>query len=298
MAVTSFSKSSIQDFARTNDMDTASAPRAIVSAVTGAPNSATTGVAYVFKGSGSITVSKAGYLDLLIVSGGGGGGLGGGGGGGILSASRFFEKGTYTVTIGAGGAAGFTDTTSGGSGYRMGFNGGESSIGIYFAPGGGGGGNGAGSQVNQGCKGGSGGGGGTTNYGVGANTFGLATPGFGNNGGAGGFLTGGGGGGGGAVGENGGARYPNGSWGGNGATTTIISTTDATSFSVGQVSGGLLYFAGGGAGVKYEGTNGTGGLGGGGNGGGGGVAGVANTGGGGGGASTTGGSGCLIVRVR
>lgn len=298
MAVTSMGESSIGNFRRSNRMDTVTAIRATVSGTTGSPDVATTGEAYVFTGSGSITVDKAGYLDVLIIGAGGGGYAGGGGAGGYWEKTLWFEASSHTVTIGAGGAAGYTDTTGGGNAPRDGFNGGSSFCGQYVSPGGGGGAthrSNASSensyQSGAGRAGGSGGGGGNTNYAAAADTIGLAIPGFGSNGGKGGFLTGGGGGGANQVGEDAAADYPNGSEGGNGSITTIISSTDATSFSVGQVSSSDVYFSGGAGGSQYSGTAGQGGLGGGGTSA---TSGTANTGGGGG---TSGGSGVVIVRV-
>tara|TARA_R110000796_G_scaffold251230_1_gene382165 strand:- start:1135 stop:2061 length:927 start_codon:yes stop_codon:yes gene_type:complete len=272
--------------------------RAGIASTTGAAGTATTGEAYIFTGSGAITVSKAGLLDVLIIGGGGGGATGGGGAGGYWEKTLWFEAGSHTVGIGAGGTAGYTRTSGSGSGPADGFNGGDSYVGDYVSPGGGGGAafrSQASSSNNyvpgKGRTGGSGGGGGQTNYANTGDTQGTAITGFGNAGGQGGFLTGGGGGGAGQVGEDAGADYPAGSEGGNGSISTIISSTDATSFSVGQVSGSDVYYSGGGGGSQYSGAAGEGGLGGGGasNG-----AGTANTGGGGG---TTGGSGVVIVRV-
>ncbi len=272
---------------------------ASISGTTGSPDVATTGEAYVFTGSGSITVDKAGYLDVLIIGAGGGGFIGGAGGGGYLENTLWFDVGTHTVGVGAGGAAGFDYNVGGAQGPRDGVNGGDSFVGDYVSPGGGGGAgyrSFASSSNNyvggKGRTGGSAGGGGQTNYsGSEANTDGIAITGFGNNGGLGGFLTGGGGGGAGQVGENGGADYPNGSEGGNGAISTIITSADATSFSVGEVSGSDVYYSGGGGGNPYSGTVGVGGLGGGGDSN---ANGTANTGGGGG---LIGGSGVVIVRV-
>lgn len=69
----------------------------------------------VFTSSGILTVTSSGYVDILIVGGGGGGGsgapvpgYGGGGGaaGGILYGNSVpFDVGSYTVTVGSGGAA-------------------------------------------------------------------------------------------------------------------------------------------------------------------------------------------------
>jgi hypothetical protein len=68
-----------------------------------------------FTTDGTLTVTKAGLFDLLLVGGGGGGGGaqgnfcgGGGGGGGILGLDEtltvYLEATTYTIDVGAGGA--------------------------------------------------------------------------------------------------------------------------------------------------------------------------------------------------
>lgn len=83
-----------------------------VSATTGSPTTTTytdSGInykAYAFTGSGSITTTKAGLIDVLVVAGGGGGGYsnyGAGAGGLIYQTSFFVTSGTETVTVGAGG---------------------------------------------------------------------------------------------------------------------------------------------------------------------------------------------------
>ena len=82
----------------------------------------------------------------------------------------------------------------------------------------------------------------------------------------------------------------------HGITTSIITSTEATTYSVGQVDGTDVYFGGGGSGggAQSSGGNIVGGLGGGGTGvtgnGSNGGAGTANTGGGGGGAGNNGGA--------
>jgi len=64
-----------------------------------------------FTGSGSLVVDRAGFADILCVGGGGGAaggagdyGSGGAGGGQVIAQSIYLTAGTYTVTIGAGGA--------------------------------------------------------------------------------------------------------------------------------------------------------------------------------------------------
>ena len=118
-----------------------------------------------------------------------------------------------------------------------------------------------------------------------------------------GQSVGGGGGGTGTVGgDNPGATGGN---GGTGTISTIISASDATTYSVGEVSGSDVYFGGGGggAGTSAGGGTSTGGLGGGGNGKSDSSAaefGAANTGGGGGASNTgtdgQGGSGVVILK--
>lgn len=142
-------------------------------------------------------------------------------------------------------------------------------------------------------------GGGASWNGSNVTTFGAglqpasASGGLGNNGGQGGAgNSGGGGGGAGAVGGNSSASNTGGN-GGAGAVSTIITTAQATSYSVGQVVSSSVYFAGGGGGGGVNGnTAGVGGNGGGGSSttAGPGLNGTANTGGGGGGAAYNGGT--------
>lgn len=143
-----------------------------------------------FTGSGTLTITKEGIADMLIVGGGGGGGNGvqnqyagpgGGAGAYIYMPSRFLQIGSYSITIGGGGAA---QTNGGNTTVTM--LGGETNIVAI------GGGKGA---TNQGGVAGSGGsGGGATN-----GTAGIAlVPSWGNNGYNNNFLGGGGGGAGGA----------------------------------------------------------------------------------------------------
>jgi hypothetical protein len=157
---------------------------------------------HTFTSSGTFTVLQGVALcDVLVVAGGGGGarndtnGSGGGGGGGLLEGSLTLPAGAYTVTVGAGGAAGTTSITAGSTGNN-------SAFGSATANGGGGGG-----ASGAGLNGGSGGGGGQ-NSNPGSATQGNSggLNGFGNAGGTGvGFGgNGGGGGGAGAVGGAGG----------------------------------------------------------------------------------------------
>ena len=201
---------------------------------------------------------------LLVAGGGGGAGFGqagGGGAGGLLTGNLNSISDTLNIVIGAGGTGGPAGAQSDSS---KGGNGGLSSIsGTGFttltAIGGGYG----HSHGFNGGAGGSGGGGGTQNGSGGQG--GAGTAGQGNNGGTSGTYAspycGSGGGGAGAAGTAGGNQSGN---GGIGVTTTIISTANAQASAVGQISGGNLYFAGGGGGGCYLGTSGAGGLGGGG----------------------------------
>jgi hypothetical protein len=257
-------------------------------------------------------------VDFLIVAGGGGSGFdrsGGGGAGGLKTSLDNNSSDTntgfllqtstnYSVTVGASGSGGATNEARGSDGSNSIFH-------LYTSDGGGGGGAGGGvSNATQrsGRNGGSGGGeaGGDAGNTQGSPGSGNAGEGF--NGGNGRFnnngSVGGGGGGASEVGADGSAG--NGlQVGGDGLTTTIITSAIATSRSVGEVDSGNVYFSGGGGGGadERERNGAAGGLGGGGNG----KnlsdnTGTANTGGGGGGArlnsqaGSAGGSGVVILR--
>jgi hypothetical protein len=107
---------------------------ASVSGTTGSPTTTTYTSggkdykAYKFTGSGSITFTKDGLVDVLVVAGGGGAtgnvGWGAGAGGRIRRDNVFVTAASQTVTIGAGGAGGAT-------------RGGQSSIADLTAVGGG-----------------------------------------------------------------------------------------------------------------------------------------------------------------
>ena len=238
---------------------------------------------------------------VLVIAGGGGGGNdegGGGGAGGFIEDLDFSvtEGSSISFSVGIGGAGSAGATNDKGS------NGGNSVFGSLTAIGGGGGGTAANfsnTTANQntyfaGNNGGSGGGGkGSENTYTFAGNAGASTAGQGNNGGAGGTNIGGGGGGAGGAGSSTGA-------GGAGKISTIITSTIATSLSVGEVSGSSVYFSAGGGGGRGNSSTtagGTGGLGGGGNGGDSdskNTAGQANTGGGGGGGCGTPTGGCGV----
>ena len=273
---------------------------------------------YTFTGSGSFTISPSSgniACEILVVGGGGGGGFwagGGGGGGTLVLAQGTLPGGTYSVTVGAGGAGGtystLTDPT----------NGSNSTFGSYItAPGGGGGGSYSG---NRGKDGGSGGGGselivGSINYylggaaGVGtitgpfsggilqnlASAGGQGQSNIGSSGGAGGGGAGGAG-----------SNVPEHTSGGANGGVGLIYTTTGNYYAGGGGGGSAgTFWADNGYPSSYTGV-GIGGSGGGGNGavGTGEVpvtapAGTANTGGGGGGAGYgtggAGGSGIVIV---
>ena len=221
---------------------------------------------------------------VLVVAGGGAGGFddgGGGGAGGVIYNAAFtITSGSYTVTVGNGGAS-------------NGASGGNSILSSLTAIGGGGGANGNANGSNGGSGGGLG-------WGVGnGSTPGSGTAGQGFAGGGGtsapNYAVGGGGGAGGVGGTGSGITPGN---GGIGVSHTIAGTT----YNVGGGGGGGL------AGQNSSGTNSTASFGGG-NGAGQGanaaVAGTANTGGGGGGANNMqatngafGGSGIVIIAYQ
>lgn len=249
------------------------------------------GINYKYKtylSSGTLTITRTGVCDVLIIGGGGAGqrqtGLANGGGGGaggytLLNSFYIAATGSITITIGAGGAIDSTTGSASKFGSVVSFGGGTAGGTYYNSL----------SFNARGINGGSGGGG----AGAGGNSR-VAGSGFaGNNGGegattAGAGFGGGGGGGAGAVGAIGTASV-----GGDGGAGTADSLT-----------GTSVTRAGGGGGARGSGSPGAGGAGGGGAGGTTtGTGGTANSGGGGGGAydvnnSGAGGSGVVIIRVR
>jgi hypothetical protein len=260
---------------------------------------------HTFNSSGTLSVTKGGDVEVLMVAGGGGGGSaadsywetgGGGGAGGLIHNTGFpVTDGTnYTVTIGAGGIGGLSQTAISPSN-RSG-DGSNTTFSTLTAVGGGGGG-GAYYSANIG---GSGGGADSYLYQPGANGTQFQGYAGGSGNGQSSSLLGaaGGGGGAGGIGQNGqsGSPYKGGD-GGIGQSFTFVGNTPT-------------YYAGGGGGktaINGSGPGGTGGNGGGGNGGAaGGVvlgdSGTANTGGGGGGGLSTstptgsGGSGVVMIR--
>jgi hypothetical protein len=260
-----------------------------------------TGFAYkTFTDSGTLTVTTAGFVDLIVVGGGGGGGWGtgnrGGGGGGaggcFVKTSVYLPAGTHTITVGAGGTAG--------SSTAIVANGTASSVAdLYFGVGGGFGGQ-TGTGPTAKFLGGTGGSGGGSADNTLTSASGISSQGF-----AGGTCPtnspAAGGGGASAVGGN---TTTAGGAGGAGTTTTIAGTTPSGAYVAGSYA-----FGGGGGGGNYSATAGAGGSGGGGAGSGNATAataGTINTGGGGGGGGYAGsgtnsggqgGKGIVIVRV-
>ena len=229
---------------------------------------------HTFLSTDTFTVTNGNTIaDVLLVAGGGGGSKdgGGGGAGGVLVAnSTSISVGTYSITIGQGGAGSVHSSNTQGSN-------GQDTTALSLTAIGGGGGAGAGSGPNGAGSGGSGGGGG------GGRSAGSGTAGQGNNGESSSTKAGGGG-----------AGQPGGSNGlGHGGDGILNSYRDGTN----------VYYGGGGGGSYSTQPNSPGGLGGGGAGSnsGTGGGGTANTGGGGGsggsiGNGGTGGSGIVIIR--
>ena len=250
---------------------------------------------------------------VLLVGGGGGGnkaaGGGGAGGGGVLEGDISLSTGeTYSFTIGNGGAAATVYSSTGQVGGNTTM---ISTTYSFTAYGGGTGGVNNAAGLDGGSGGGWGGAQSNNSYRAGGNAIQAnSTPltGYGFDGGYNGAssnnYSGAGGGGAGAIGTD--AVTNTAGNGGNGHISTIITSAQATTNSVGEVSGSDVYFSGGGGGGVEAGTAGTGGLGGGGNGVNGNTGagpGLANTGGGAGGDGINssnipiGGSGVAILKI-
>ena len=195
-------------------------------------------------------------VEYLIVGGGGGGGMdmgGGGGGGGVLTGKHILTVGTYTITVGAGGAgapAAGTNGQPGGHQYTIPATaGGNSSFNGLTAIGGGFGGSSY-RGYTPGIAGGNGGsGGGSSGYNDNAGTFngGSGTSGQGFRGG------------------NSTAAYYSG--GGGGADAQGTDSTAIANGGSGRLStilGRPFYWGGGGGGAGYSTFGGAGGRGGGG----------------------------------
>lgn len=221
-------------------------------------------------------------IEYLVVAGGGGGAgtyVGAGGGAGGLRTSYGSTSGggnsaesnltltpnvVYTVTVGAGGAGGPVAGSNGEG--STGTSGNDSSLvgtGITAVTSTAGGGAGA-YNAGSGLPGGSGGGGAHSTT---SDNGGSGTAGQGYDGGQGHNAPPYSGGGGGSA-QAGGDASAGSCNGGNGLAVNILSTSNATTSTVGEVNSSNVYFAGGGAGANYVGaspnTTGTGGLGGGG----------------------------------
>ena len=228
---------------------------------------ATTYRVHTFYYSGSsttFTVNNAITADIMLLAGGGGGhggyqspGGGGGGAGGLVYYnSRPLSSGSYTLSVGAGGTGGFSDSNRGG-GYYRGTEGGNTTFtGLTTAVGGGAGG---GYPSEPSTTGGSGGG---NNYwGDGSSLNRAGTSNQGNQGGQG--ITNdnqNGGAGGGAGGAGGNAASGSGNAGAGGAgvqegTSTVYNfqTGSTTTFKINGTSN--VYAGGGGGGQGFNSNN-------------------------------------------
>ncbi len=206
---------------------------------------------------GPLVVVKGGNMEVLVVGGGGGGGTnmgGGGGAGGVIINNSFpVAAGSFTTTVGTGGAGAPAGVCGAGCHPTVGASNGISSVfSSLTAIGGGRGGNGYNTQGlgnNLGNPGGSGGGAnGYNNDGI-PQTGGAGTAGQGYRGGNQGvaYFSGGGGGASGPGGDGNNAPH-----GGPGIPSSILGTE--------------YYFGGGGGGSGYSNQGGNGGKGGGGGG--------------------------------
>lgn len=84
-----------------------------------------------FTGNNTLTVTTAGFADILVVGGGSSGGgeyAANGAGGGVTVGNVFLAVGSYTVTIGAGGTGGGATGTG-----NPGNVGGQSRLGTFIA---------------------------------------------------------------------------------------------------------------------------------------------------------------------
>jgi hypothetical protein len=183
---------------------------------------------HTFTSSGTFTAPVDLTARVLVVAGGGGGGYdrgGGGGAGGMIeNTSLSISSGSYSVSVGAGGA--------------QQVNGQNSSFGTYITTQGGGAG-GSYPSTNASSGGSGGGGASVTGYTTGAN----GTAGQGNAGGSG----------------NGGSPYPAGGGGGAGSVGT---TSNGGNGKASDITGTSVIYAGGGGGRTGDGTTGGGGDGG------------------------------------
>jgi len=238
-------------------------------------------------------------VDVLVVAGGGGGGAhvgAGGGAGGLISLTDESVSGSsVAIEVGAGGGGADSQVgsdisrSSGTTGVA--YSGKASKFGSNTADGGGRGGfwwntNGSAEDDSNGAAASGGSGGGAVERSTGTTAGGTASGnGTGSSGGqaggggtawANGYLTGGGGGASAAGGQAANHLTKKSGNGGAGESIPWISVAAATSLSVGEISGGNVYFAGGGGGGFHD-TGATGGAGAGGLGGGGDGAGPGST---------------------
>ena len=239
-------------------------------------------------GESTFTVTRGGPVDYLIVAGGGGSGSNGGSGGGaggFLQGTRTVKAKNYSIVVGNGGQPDERIL----SGRPCGGDGENTSAFGFTAIGGGGGVPGGSSTVNIVFPGGSGGG--SSDYGSrGPYVGGSGTPGQGNKG---------------ADSRSSGStpNWANGGGGGAGGPAPNVSNDGSVSAVVGEggpgvasnISGTLIFRAGGGAGQSISGVTALGGIGGGGASD---LPGDSNTGGGAGGNNKAGGSGIVIIRYR
>lgn len=125
-----------------------------------------------FLDSGTLVIPEDAVADILVVGGGGGGGCGraggGGGGGVVMVTNRFLFAGTYSVTVGSGGAGSTAPGSRGSNGGFSSFDG-VSPVASVYAYGGGGGGS-MYNIVGVGANGSSGGGAGAGLYSSGASS--------------------------------------------------------------------------------------------------------------------------------
>jgi hypothetical protein len=137
---------------------------ATISGTTGSPTSTTPSgaQAYSWGANGTFTVATDGWVQVLVCGGGGGaatGTSGSGGGGGVRYGAFYLTAGTYTVTVGAGGATASPGGTS-------------EIVGVVSV----GGGEGANTRTTHGWGGGGGGAAAGADLGAGAATVGRGDP--------------------------------------------------------------------------------------------------------------------------
>lgn len=269
-------------------------------------------ILFPYSGSGTtkdytFTTTEDLLCDILIVGGGGGGGNygGGGGGGDVIQKSNFLlSSGTFSISVGTGGAGGVNPYNKGANGTTSSITSSLPSLGLFAAGGGGGGGYNqtpattptAGSVVSDNYSSGGGGGGGAGGLAPNNGETGNSVSG---NGGSNGSQSKGGGGGGAS--GNGTSATASGAGNGGSGVSSLISGT-ATNYGGGGGGGtwsggtfGIGVDGGGNGAVEGSGVNPVPGTRGGGGGGGGGstnTGGVINMNG------ANGGSGVVIIRYR